>query len=198
MPEPVTTAAESAEQHRHWLWLFAELLDFAEKDVSPHALAQFGMRFRRSDVVSEAWIKAQKTRKLESLPEEQRRPYLRTILASKRREMVRHQLADCRNPAREQPIDAPPAGSGAAPSLPGREDDPSARLAEQERNARLEEALKLLPEREREVITLRQYQGLKLREVAARLGCTTAEAARLHARALKRLRVSLRDLGDPQ
>ncbi len=61
-----------------------------------------------------------------------------------------------------------------------------------ERRARLAQALNVLPEREREIIQLRFYQGLSQTQVAGKLGISQMHVSRLQHRALKRLRELLR------
>jgi RNA polymerase sigma-B factor len=62
-----------------------------------------------------------------------------------------------------------------------------------ERRSRLAEALKALPEREREIIKLRFLSNLSQTEVARRLSISQMHVSRLQHRALERLRELVRD-----
>ena len=54
-------------------------------------------------------------------------------------------------------------------------------------------ALRLLPQKSREVLILHGIEGLPMQETAERLGLATKAAAGLYARALKHLRKLLGD-----
>ena len=193
MPEP---AIDPLDQYRRWL------VTFADMHVNPRVLTRFGMRFGRSDVVSEAWLNAfENQERIDGLPENERRAYLCAVLANKLSEMIRHEQTKSRDPAREQSLDREltESGSRLAAWLPGREADPAEQFAGRERQARVVGAIARLPDREREALILQRYHGWKLKDIAAHLGCTTTAVAGLHARALDRLRILLGDLaGDVQ
>ncbi|WP_321817009.1 MULTISPECIES: sigma-70 family RNA polymerase sigma factor [unclassified Paraburkholderia] len=61
----------------------------------------------------------------------------------------------------------------------------------QEQLERLVEALSLLPKRDLEVIKLRYFEGLKNREIAARLNVSDSRATELHKRGIEKLRQEL-------
>jgi RNA polymerase sigma-70 factor (ECF subfamily) len=72
---------------------------------------------------------------------------------------------------------------------------PSQRAAHNEDVLRLADALTALPTAQREALTLHYWQGLKLAEVAERLGRTPAAVAGLLQRGLKTLRETLTESG---
>jgi RNA polymerase sigma-70 factor (ECF subfamily) len=76
------------------------------------------------------------------------------------------------------------AGSGPSPSAHVRRD---------ERFERLEKALESLSADHRRVVTLARLEGLKVKEIAARMGRSPAAVKKLLARALLRLRESFGD-----
>jgi RNA polymerase sigma factor for flagellar operon FliA len=72
---------------------------------------------------------------------------------------------------------------------------PQAEIERNEERAALVSALQGLSERDRLVISLYYYEELTLREISEVLGVTESRVCQLHARALNRLRASLRSLG---
>jgi RNA polymerase sigma-70 factor (ECF subfamily) len=73
----------------------------------------------------------------------------------------------------------------------GDEVSPSRGLQREERFARLEAALQALSPEYREVVVLSRLRGLKVREIAERLGKSPNAVAHMMSRALKKLRESL-------
>ncbi len=71
---------------------------------------------------------------------------------------------------------------------------PSQQAARRERAELLADALDTLPETYREVIVLRNLEGLSFSDVAARLGRTEDSVKNIWLRALSRLRRKLGDL----
>jgi RNA polymerase sigma-70 factor (ECF subfamily) len=71
---------------------------------------------------------------------------------------------------------------------------PSQQASRRERAELLAEALKTLPSAYREVIVLRNLEGLSFAEVAARMGRTEDSVKNIWLRALRRLRLMLGDL----
>ena len=78
--------------------------------------------------------------------------------------------------------------------LAAEDSSPSGRLAEQERDLRLLEALAKLDARQREALVLKQYHHWTLAQIAEHLGCTIGAVAGLQARGLKELRRHLPDM----
>jgi RNA polymerase sigma-70 factor (ECF subfamily) len=71
--------------------------------------------------------------------------------------------------------------------------NPLDEMVSRERDQRLEKALEMLPEAEREVLILNRFQGLKYREIAEVVGVPVGTVrARIYS-ALERLRKSIKD-----
>src|ERR1022692_1324228 len=79
--------------------------------------------------------------------------------------------------------------------VPGRPDeDPLFRCLRGELEERLGEAIAHLPERERLVMTLYYFEEMTMREIGLALGVVESRISQVHASAVMRLRVALRDL----
>ena len=74
------------------------------------------------------------------------------------------------------------------------ESSPSQRAARREREVLVADAIGQLPEHYRDVVILRHLEGLKFREVAARMDHTVDSVEKLWVRALITLRHLLRDM----
>lgn len=70
-------------------------------------------------------------------------------------------------------------------------EDPEERLTHREMLDELVQALDLLPERERLVITLYYYEGLTLKEIGKVLGVSESRISQIHTKAVIRLRAHL-------
>lgn len=75
--------------------------------------------------------------------------------------------------------------------VPDREPDPDGRLSDRQLASRLYEALDLLPEEQREVFLMREYQQLKFREIAEIVGIPENTVKSRMRYALESLRRSL-------
>jgi RNA polymerase sigma-70 factor (ECF subfamily) len=75
---------------------------------------------------------------------------------------------------------------------------PSQRLDRSETARRVREAVAALPETDREVLLMRNFEGLSNQEVAYLIGLDPATASKRHGRALLRLRQVLLDGGFPE
>jgi len=103
--------------------------------------------------------------------------YLRQAVVNRSRSVLRHRGVATRHAAASaSPDDARP--------LPGAEHD---LLAAEHRSAVLE-ALRALPDRQREVLALRYYLDLSEAEIAETLGCSAGTVKSAASRALARLR----------
>jgi RNA polymerase sigma factor for flagellar operon FliA len=79
--------------------------------------------------------------------------------------------------------------------VPGRPDeDPLFRCLRGELEERLTDAIAKLPERERLVMTLYYFEEMTMREIGLALGVVESRISQVHAAAVVRLRVALRDL----
>jgi RNA polymerase sigma-70 factor (ECF subfamily) len=79
------------------------------------------------------------------------------------------------------------------PSLAGVQSSPSAQAQRREASAILANTLVQLPEEHREVLVLRNYDGLSFEEVARHMGRTPGAVRLLWVRALDRLRRLLKE-----
>jgi RNA polymerase sigma factor for flagellar operon FliA len=89
-----------------------------------------------------------------------------------------------------------PSGSGDQVALidtiqDGSEPDPESSLEQTEIREALAEAISVLPEREKLVVTLYYYEELTLREIGEVLGVTESRVSQLHTKAILRLKAHL-------
>ncbi|WP_033400452.1 FliA/WhiG family RNA polymerase sigma factor [Actinokineospora enzanensis] len=75
-------------------------------------------------------------------------------------------------------------------------DDPVALLVDQDNRRQLAEAIGLLVERDRVVVTLYYFENLTLAEIGRVLGVTESRVCQLHTRAVLRLRAKLMETAD--
>ena len=106
---------------------------------------------------------------------------------------MRHRAlrAGCRDVAREQPI-----ATGVVLDLTAGGTSPSSAASRNERRAWLDLGLELLGPADREIVLLRQWEGLSFAEAAARLGVAEDAARMRFRRALRRLARVVRRLRD--
>jgi RNA polymerase sigma-70 factor (ECF subfamily) len=173
-------------QHRPFIRSFVELR------IDPHLRA----RVDPSDVVQEAQIEA--VRRVESYLEKPLLPFrlwLRQI-AYDRLLMLRrqHVEADRRSISREAPL---PDGSSIALAQQALAagPSPSQQLVQHELVNRVRLAVAELPETDREILLMRNFEGLSNQEVAQVLDLDPATASKRYGRALLRLRQRLIDSG---
>jgi RNA polymerase sigma-70 factor (ECF subfamily) len=109
----------------------------------------------------------------------------------------RHLGAKARNASREVTIDNFPAASSAAlaTQLVGQLTTASQALEKVEAKHSLEEAIKSMAPKDREVIVLRHYEQLSQKETARVLGISEAATGSRHVRALIKLRKMLETAG---
>ncbi len=124
--------------------------------------------------------------------------WLRMIVGERLINLHRHHLGTkMRDPRREVCLHGgamPGASSAALASmLLGRSASPSQKAIQAERLVRLQEALNTLEETDREILALRDFEGLNREEAAQVLGIGAAAGAKRYVRALKRLREILAD-----
>ncbi|MFN7960458.1 MAG: sigma-70 family RNA polymerase sigma factor [Thermoanaerobaculia bacterium] len=111
------------------------------------------------------------------------KPWLLSIVRNRAVDLVRR-----RKVRRAEPIETEEGGY--RPELVDREDDPETSFARRELAERLWESLRALPEAQREILVLRDYQDLSYAEIAEVLGVPLGTVmSRLH-----RARASLREL----
>jgi RNA polymerase sigma-70 factor (ECF subfamily) len=125
--------------------------------------------------------------------------WLRQIVCDRLSNLHRHHLGTkMRDAHREVSIHrkVQPATSSAALAamLLGRSTSPSQKAIRAERRARLQEALDCLGPMDREILALRDLEGLSRDEAAQVLGVSSDAVAKRYIRALKRLKGVLADM----
>ena len=162
---------------------YLETLTFIQ--ISPRVRSKFGI----SDIISRTLLEAyQALDRLREMDEPARKRWLRQAHVNNLLDEInrwKRRKVDCR---REEALEADTSSCRLQRWLASEEASPSEQAQEREESLRLLEAISRLPDREREALILQRYHGLKLREIAARLNCTTNAVAGLHAHALQRLR----------
>ncbi len=167
------------ERHRPYL------LRVVEVRFDPRLRA----RVDPSDVVQEAQVEA--VRRLDGYLRQPPMPFKLWLrqLAFDRLVMLRRQHVEAERLSVEREAD--PAGGPAqdmAAGLAATISSPSEQVVRAELARRVRQALDQLPEGDREVILMQQFEGLTAAEVAAVLGITPAAARKRYGRALLRLR----------
>lgn len=164
------------------------------------ARARLGARLRRvvnpSDLVQQTFLEAYRDfGHFEGTSTAQWRAWLRRILAHNLAALVeRHvrvQKRDVRRQVSLEQLCATPGGPVAAVASPG--SSPSAQAQRHEATAVLADRLARLPAPHREVLRLRNLEGLPFNEVARRMGRTPGAVRVLWVRALDRLRLLLKN-----
>ncbi|MBE0566688.1 MAG: RNA polymerase sigma factor [Krumholzibacteria bacterium] len=170
----------------------------------PEALAAFfeatfaevyGLAFRMlgdpdlaEDATQEVFLRVQKAAPTLD-PARDPRPWLRTVTANLVRDHWRSFGA--RVVRRSVPVDEDP---DVALPLPGHGPAPDAGLLAAERDALVQDAIAKLPPDLREVVVLRDYQGLDHGTIAQMVGANDAAVRKRYSRALARLGELLRDV----
>jgi RNA polymerase sigma-70 factor (ECF subfamily) len=158
------------------------LLHLANQEV-PDALRA---KVAPSDIVQETHLDAFRDfAHFAGSTEEELRAWLRGILLHNVATARTRFGALKRDVAREVPLEK------AGPAQPSPGETPSKEAQAQERDQALEDALARLPEHYRQVIALRQWEGLTFAQVGARLDRSEEAARKLWARAIELLRESL-------
>lgn len=159
---------------------------------------QLRNRVSASDVVQETLLQAtQDFEAFRGQSDAEFAGWLRRILVRKvSRALERHLWAEKRDVRRELPqgraaVDEPEGGYSAGGAVIDHRPGPASELLGNERNRHVEQALAALPRPYRQVIELRNAQGLPFEEIARRLGRTSGAARMLWLRAIDSLRQQL-------
>jgi RNA polymerase sigma-70 factor, ECF subfamily len=182
------SAAEAGEllwPYRPWLTLLARLqLD-----------RQFQGKFDASDVVQQTLLEAcRDLSKFRGQTEPELLAWLRQVLAHViAHEVRRYAGTQQRDPAREVSLEQSLAQSSRrlGDLLAASGSSPSRQAARHEQEVLLAEVLAQLPDDYREVIVLRNLEGLSHEETALRMGRSPGAVRMLWVRALTRLRAAL-------
>ncbi len=152
-------------------------------------------KFDASDVVQQTLIEAWKGESnFEGESNGQRIAWLRTILGRVISRQIRHYTGNQkRDPAREIALQNSLDESSMMLErmVPGQEKTPSVYADDREQQMIIADVLEALPEDYRQVIVLRNLQGLSHAEVATKIGRTESAVRMLWLRALKQLRLEV-------
>ncbi len=179
-------AVENAlERYAPWLRLLAR------HEVE----SRFRARFDPSDVVQYAMLEAVRSfESFEGRTDAELTAWLRKILArALSHEVRRHKGAQKRDVGREQSLerDLEEVSGRWNAALAARDASPSMEAVQKESSLELAAALERLPDDYREVVILRNLEGLEHEEVARRMGRSSGAVRMLWVRALVELRNEL-------
>jgi len=177
------------------------LLELYRNYLALLARLQIGRRLQgkvdESDLVQETFLEAHRHfGRFRGTTEAELMTWLRQILAGVVANLLRHYYGTQRRNVRlEQELadDLAHSSQALAGGLAARQSSPSERAARREQAVLLADALGRLPEAYQEVIILSHLEGLTFPEVARRMGRSLDSVKNLWARALARLRRSLKD-----
>lgn len=120
--------------------------------------------------------------------------WLRTTMARVTAQSLRHYTRQCRNVHLERDLKRTFDRSSslmAASAIATGDPSPSEQVMSRERDVLVAEALQELPEHYRDVIILREFQGLTLEEIGRSLGQSAESVRKTWARAVLKVRKSL-------
>jgi RNA polymerase sigma-70 factor (ECF subfamily) len=190
MTDAETAPAEPYERHRAYLRVLAQT----------QLPAHMRGKLDASEVVQDALLEAHTAAgQFRGSTEPEYRAWLRTILARKLTDAVRHFGRLKRDVAREVSIEASLHDSACRLEafLAAQQTGPSTDAARREQVLQLAGALERLPEDQRLAVELHHLQGCPLADAAQRMGRTKASVAGLLRRGLKQLREELARLVEP-
>ncbi len=155
------------------------------------------LRLDASDVVQEACLEAHRDfPNFEGSTEAELLAWLRRILARNLADVARYQNAEMRDYRRQRSLESllEQSSLSVQEALAATATTPSSIAAQRERAVLLADALEGLPPDYRDVVILRNLEGLKFNEVAARMGRSSGAVRMLWARAIERLSEALEGL----
>jgi RNA polymerase sigma-70 factor (ECF subfamily) len=164
------------EEYRAYLRLLAR----------PRVGYDLRVRVDASDVVQDTLLEAQRDfRQFQGGSEGELAAWLRRILARNLVDQVKHHQSQRRDFHRDQPLESLVEQSHAA--LAATLSTPSAHARQREQAVVLANAIALLPEEYRQVITLRHVEGRSFQEVAQQMDRSPGAVRMLWMRAIERL-----------
>jgi RNA polymerase sigma-70 factor (ECF subfamily) len=176
-----TAAGPDFERFRAYLDLLARM------ELSPRLQAKLGP----SDIVQQTMLQAHRAWKdFRGTTEGELAAWLRKILARNLAHAGRDHGRAKRDVARERSLEASLNQSSARLEalLAADQSSPSQKAERHERAVRLAEALKSLPEAQREAVELHYWQGWPLAQIGEHLGRSKPSVAGLLHRGIKRLK----------
>ena len=204
MADPAPDSADTREQLERaaagdpaaFEELFARYRDFLRLVVQLRMDRRLQARIDPSDVVQEVQLDA--FRRLRDFLDRRPMPFRLWLRKTTQERLLkvqrRHLETGRRDAGREVPLPEQSSLLLAGRLLAGGS-TPSQRLDRSETARRVREAVATLPEADREVLLMRNFEGLSNQEVAYLLGLDPATASKRHGRALLRLRQALLDGG---
>ncbi len=177
--------------------LFSGLRDYLLAIAQGELDADLRAKLGPSDLVQETFLQAQQCfLRFTGTTDSELKAWLRQILL--------HECLDVRNAFvtakrdinRELPIDAPGSAIALIDGLQLDTSTPSARAIAGEQRARVAAALDRLPADYRQVVWLRNWQGLHFDAISREMGRSEAATRKLFARAIARLRELLNDTNE--
>jgi RNA polymerase sigma-70 factor (ECF subfamily) len=180
-------------------WLFAANRERLRLAVSLRLDRRLRGRIDPSDVLQDAYLEAA-GRLDDFLREAKMAPHLWVRFLTMQQLQIahrRHLGTQARDAGRELPLEqacGEVSSEGLAACLAASDTSPTQAAEQQERRAYLERALARLDGPERELISLRHFEGLSTAEVALVLGVQPGAASQRYFRAMKRLREALAEL----
>jgi RNA polymerase sigma-70 factor (ECF subfamily) len=172
--------------------LLAESRDYLRRVVELRMDSKMRARLDPSDVVQEAQVEI--ARRIGEFLSSRPMPFHLWLRRTAQENLLRlrrqHVEAGCRTVEREVPL---PEGSSAefAAQVLGRSPGPLSEAAQRELARRLRQAVEELPDLDREILLMRNFEGLNNQEVCQVLGLETATASKRYGRAILRLRQAL-------
>jgi RNA polymerase sigma-70 factor (ECF subfamily) len=163
--------------------------DYVRRLVALRLDPQLRARVDPSDVVQEAQMEA--VRRLDGYLADAPMPFrlwLRQIAQDRLLMLRRHHRGARRRAVTREAAWPDESSLALAQQLLAAGTSPSARLAASELAHRVQRAVAQLPEADREIVLLRNFEGLSNQEVAHLLGLQPATASQRYGRALLRLR----------
>jgi RNA polymerase sigma-70 factor, ECF subfamily len=154
-------------------------------------------RLGSSDLVQDAFLEAHRDFPgFAGRSEGELLAWLRRILARNLADNARHQKAALRDHRRQQSLDSliDQSSTSVHEALAAAASTASAVASRRERAVVLADALEALPPHYREVVILRNLDGLEFSDVAARMGRSSGAVRMLWARAIERLSKALEAL----
>lgn len=176
-----------------------QLLELLRPYLLSVAAAQLGGDMRGkagvSDVVQETFVRAQQGfHGFHGQTRQELLAWLRTILLNNIVSVQRRYTADKRDVNREVSLNRSHATAAGAGLLKSGGASPSSLCARNEEAVTVLRALAVLPEDYRQVLQLRDWEGMSWEQIGDQIGRTPEAARKLWARALDRLRRELEHL----
>jgi RNA polymerase sigma-70 factor, ECF subfamily len=179
-----------------------ELLEWYRNYLTLLARLQIGRRLRSkidpADLVQETFLEAHRHfARFQGNTEAELVGWLRGILATNLAHLLRRYLGTQRRDVRlerQLALDLDQSSRVLDQALPASQSSPSQQAVRREQAVLLADALQCLPDDYREVIVLRQLEGLSFPEVAQRMDRSLDSVKKLWIRGLDRLRRALGDI----